>query len=349
MRALFTLLLLCVSTCSLALLIPKSKTSRTALYAGGQMPYVPFYPNPGSKDYQWMDIYNALGRKRTLFVGRFLDDESCNQLIASLIWLQGQNDKEPITMYFNVPGAFIKPALAVYDTMRRLKCPIITINTGLTVGMGALLCALGTEGQRYAFPNARFLMARTGLEDGIQGQSLDIQMSVKEVMLDNEKVIANLARLCGQPTEKVANDLKRDFYLTAPEACAYGVIDKIMAPSQSIKVKKFRGEDDDLVGFGHFAELKKLKSGPNDVVVQYDPNAEQDAFDEYTRKEMEKKKRGGRPNPRDSKDPNVRFANSRLKPPGLNKLKKKAPPSDTPPTDNGGGGGNGDKFKNTGW
>ena len=67
---------------------------------------VPYYPSPSSKDYQWMDIYNALGRTRTLFVGRFLDEEACNQLIASLIWLQGQNDKDPITLYFNVPGMY---------------------------------------------------------------------------------------------------------------------------------------------------------------------------------------------------------------------------------------------------
>jgi len=77
-----------------------------------------------------MDIYNALGRARTLFVGRFLDDEACNQLIASLVWLNGQSATDPITLYFNVPGALGKPAWAVFDTMKRMKCPIVTINTG---------------------------------------------------------------------------------------------------------------------------------------------------------------------------------------------------------------------------
>ena len=132
------------------------------------MPYVPFYPDKSKKDYMWLDIYNALGRTRTLFVGRFMDDEAANQLIASLIWLESQSNKDPITLYFNVPGCIIKPSFAVYDTMRRMTCPLRTINAGLTVGMGALLCAVGTPGERYALPNSRFLVGRTGLEDGFR-------------------------------------------------------------------------------------------------------------------------------------------------------------------------------------
>lgn len=101
--------------------------------SNGQVPMVPYYPF-GTKDYQWMDIYNALGRERTLFVGRFLDTESCNQLIASLLWLQQQDQFKPIKMYFNCPGSISKPSLAVFDVIRRMKCPITTINSGLTVG-----------------------------------------------------------------------------------------------------------------------------------------------------------------------------------------------------------------------
>ncbi len=128
-----------------------------------------------------MDIYNALGRDRTLFVSRYLDDESCNQLIASLIWLQSDNEKDPITMYFNVPGAISKPAMAVFDVMQRMKCPLVTINTGLTVGIGALLCAAGTPGKRFALPNARFLISKTGIDDGTEGQAVDVNLQVQEV------------------------------------------------------------------------------------------------------------------------------------------------------------------------
>lgn len=86
-------------------------------------------------------------------------------------------------MYFNVPGAISKPSLAVFDVMRRMKCPLITINTGLTVGLGALLCAVGTSGNRFAFPNSRFLMSKSGMEDGSEGQASDIRLQVMEVRL----------------------------------------------------------------------------------------------------------------------------------------------------------------------
>lgn len=302
---------------------------------------VPYYPDKASKDYQWMDIYNALGRKRTLFVGRYLDDEACNQLIASLIFLQGQDENEPITLYFNVPGSNLKPSLAVFDVMRRLKCPIVTINTGLSVGMGAVLCALGTEGQRFAFPNSRFLMQRVGLEDGIQGQASDLSLAVKEVVKDNKKVIGELARLCGQPIVKLENDFRRDFYLTAAEAAAYGIIDKVMVPAQPVKIMRYRGEDDDVVTFGHFSEARRVKTGPTDVVVPY----KDENFDEYAAQEMRKKGMRGsdRIDPRSLRNGGGegRFANSRCKPPGA--VKK------VPPKDPSKGTDDENPFKTTGW
>ena len=254
--------------------------------AGGQVPLVPYYPNKASKDYQWMDIYNALGRTRTLFVGRFLDEEAANQLIASLIWLQGQSDKDPITLYFNVPGCIIKPSLAVYDVMRRMTCPLVTVNMGLTVGMGCLLCAVGSPGSRYALPNSRFLMSRVGLEDGFQGQASDIGLMVADVMQDNRKMTSEMARLCGVPLEKMQTDLKRDFYLTAAEAAAYGLVDRVMVPASPVKMMRFRGDDDDVVNFGHFSEVRLVKSGPLDKVVQY---AEQEEFDRKAAEEMSKR------------------------------------------------------------
>ena len=161
--------------------IPNGNNIKKLNMANGQVPYVPYFPSKSSKDYQWMDIYNALGRERKLFVSRYLDTEACNQLIASLIWLQGQSDVDPITMYFNVPGCMSKPTMAVYDVISRINCPIITVNTGLTVGLGALLCAAGSKGKRYALPNSRFLMSRTGLDDGIEGQAIEIHLEVMQV------------------------------------------------------------------------------------------------------------------------------------------------------------------------
>lgn len=248
-----------------------TSNSRMRLYmAGGQTPMVPFYPNGNQNpnEYMWMDIYNVLGRqKRTLFVGRFLDDESCNQLIASLIWLQGQSDKEPITMYFNVPGSMMKPALAVYDVMRRLNCPIHTYNMGLTSGMGAILCAAGSKGHRYCFPNARFLMSRVGLEDAIEGQASDISLAVAEVQKDNIKVLKDLSIITSQSYEKISQDFRRDFYLTAPEAVSYGIVDKVLMPASPVKMKVYRGTDDKVINFGHFSEIRKVKAHHEDESI----------------------------------------------------------------------------------
>lgn len=101
---------------------------------------------------------------------------------------------------------------------------------GLVVGMGALLCAAGTPGKRFILPNARFLMSRTGLDDGVEGQASDIRLQVKEVLKDNERAVKELSALSGQPVADLERDLKRDFYLTAPEATAYGIVDEVMLP-----------------------------------------------------------------------------------------------------------------------
>jgi len=290
----------------------------------GRVPMVPYYPDPARKEYQWMDIYNVLGRTRTLFVGRFLDDEACNQLIASLVWLNGQSEEKPVTLYFNVPGALGKPSWAVFDIMKKMSCPLITINTGLTVGMGALLCAAGTSGMRYATPNSRFLMSKAGLDDGLQGQAVGLGLAVKEVMKDNDRQIEQFALLTGQPQEKLRNELKRDFYLTAPEAAAYGVVDRVRMPHRPVKTMVYRGDDDDVVTFGHFSEVRKVKAGPNDVVPKIQ---NEDEFDEYAMKEMMKKQKQGRINPADLKNGGgaSRFANSRCRPPGTNTNKPKLP------------------------
>ena len=99
-----------------------------------------------------------------------------------------EDPRKPISIYFNVPGALMKPCLAVYDTLRTLECPVTTVNLGLATGMGAFLCGAGTKGMRYALPNARFLMQRTGLDDPYQGQASDIGLMVRENLRDNDRM-----------------------------------------------------------------------------------------------------------------------------------------------------------------
>ena len=171
-------------------LTPGRTSKRSKIVLGPQsVPQVPYSP-PGAEQGQHMyvDIYQALYRDRIMLVGNFLDEEQANSLIALLLFMRFEDPRKPISIYFNVPGALMKPCLAVYDTLRTLECPVTTVNLGLATGMGAFLCGAGTKGMRYALPNARFLMQRTGLDDPYQGQASDIGLMVRENLRDNDRM-----------------------------------------------------------------------------------------------------------------------------------------------------------------
>ena len=220
-----------VSKCRKNLLVTARRSSnreRVTMMPQG-VPQVPYQP-PGSDYIMWTDIYQRLYRERVLLVGNFLDEDQANQLIAILLYLRYDSPSKPISIYFNVPGALMKPCLAIFDTIQSLSCPVSTVNLGLATGMGAFLCGAGTKGMRYALPNARFLMQRTGLDDPYQGQATDIGLIVQENKRDNDRMERALAIITGQSVETIKSDLKRDFYLSADEAVKYGLIDSVLVP-----------------------------------------------------------------------------------------------------------------------
>jgi len=178
----------------------------------------------------WEDLDNVLLQDRIIFVGKYLDEDECNNLIASLLYLRSDDAKKPISIYFNAPGALLKSCMAVYDTMMSIECPIYTLNLALAPGMATLLCAAGTKGKRFSLPNARFLVCKTGNEDGLQGQAEDISVEVAEALRDNERFVMALALHTGQSVDKIEQDLKRDFYLNAAEARLYGIVDSVLLP-----------------------------------------------------------------------------------------------------------------------
>lgn len=196
------------------------------------------YTQPPGSDYaQFIDIEAAMYRDRTMFISRYIDTEAANNIISIMLYLRNESPRDPISMYFNVPGAQLRPALAIYDLMQNTKknCDIETVNLALTAGMGSLLCAAGTKGKRSALPNARFLLQRTGITNApdqvIQGQATDIALEVKNLKTWNDRMQNELSLLTGQPLEKIEHDLKRDFYLSSDEAVQYGLIDQVLLPS----------------------------------------------------------------------------------------------------------------------
>lgn len=228
-------------------------TRREPIKMPSQTPMVPWTP-PGSDYAQFMDINSAMYRDRTLMISRFIDEEAANEIIAILLWMRQQDSYKTISIYFNVPGALLRPALAIYDLIEQTKetCEIETVNLGLCTGMGAFLCAAGTKGKRSAMPNSRFLLQRMGLDKPVRGQATDIVLEVKNIKMWNDRTEKELAKLTGQPAEKIENDLKRDFYLSSDEAVQYGLIDQVLLPAplkraargQSADLGTFEGEEE---------------------------------------------------------------------------------------------------------
>lgn len=193
-----------------------------------------------------MDINSAMYRDRTLMISRFIDEEAANEIISILLWMRQQDSYKTISIYFNVPGALLRPSLAIYDLIEQTKqtCEIETVNLGLCTGMGSFLCAAGTKGKRSAMPNSRFLLQRMGLDQPVRGQATDIVLEVKNIKMWNDRTEKILATLTGQPIEKVQTDLKRDFYLSSDEAVQYGLIDQVLLPSPMKRAA--RGQSADL-------------------------------------------------------------------------------------------------------
>lgn len=205
--------------------------------AGG-VPKVP-YKAPGAQNHEFIDIFNRLYRERIIYVGQDLDDESANQIIAVLLYLENTDAKANVSMYFNCPGSTVPAGLAVYDCMHAMKYPITTINLGLAASMGAFLVGAGTKGKRMALPNSRFLLQAPSLMDTVRGQASDIQIEVQNILRQKQRMIDGLHQFTGRSHEELTKDLARDMYLTAPEARTYGLIDRVLVPQVKAPSERF--------------------------------------------------------------------------------------------------------------
>lgn len=179
---------------------------------------------------QSYDLYSKLFKERVLFVGDeegAMTTDSSNIIIASLLYLDSIDPGKEIQMYINSPGGLVTAGLAVYDTMQYIKSPITTICVGMAMSFGAVLLAAGEKGKRFALPHAQ-VMIHQPLTSGVNGQVSDIVVEAQEI-LDNKKKLAEiLARHTGQTVKKITEDSERNFYLSAEEAKAYGLIDAVI-------------------------------------------------------------------------------------------------------------------------
>jgi ATP-dependent Clp protease protease subunit len=174
------------------------------------------------------DIYSRLLKDRILFIGTPVNDEVSNLIIAQLLFLQSEDAEKPVNVYINSPGGSVTAGLAIYDTMQFLRCEVHTYCVGQASSMGAVLLAAGTAGKRFALPNARIMIHQPW--GGVEGQAADISIQAREILRLRDRLNEILARHTGKPIDAIARDTDRDFFMTADEAKAYGLIDEVVAP-----------------------------------------------------------------------------------------------------------------------
>ena len=189
------------------------------------VPYVIEQTGNSERSY---DIFSRLLKDRIIFVDGEITDVTADLVVAQILFLESQNPDKDISMYINSPGGSVTAGLAVYDTMQYVKSDIQTICLGQAASMGAILLAGGTKGKRFALPSSRIMIHQPW--GGAQGQAADIAIQAKEIVRLKKLTIDYFAFHTGKKVDKVAEDMERDFYMSAQEALDYGIIDSIMAP-----------------------------------------------------------------------------------------------------------------------
>ena len=175
------------------------------------------------------DIYSLLLKERIIFLGSEINDQVANLMVAQLLFLNREDPTAEIQMYINSPGGVIYAGLAIYDTMKLISAPIMTVAVGVTASFGTILLTAGTKGRRFALPNATIHMHQP--LGGAEGQASDILIQAKEISRQREQLFDILTNATGKPREVIDRDADRDFFLDAKGAVAYGLIDNVLEPS----------------------------------------------------------------------------------------------------------------------
>jgi len=182
------------------------------------------------------DIYSRLLKDRIIFLGSDVNEHISNSVIAQLLFLESEDSEKDITIYINSPGGHVFDGLAIIDTMNHIKPDVSTVGMGMAASMGAMLLAAGAKGKRYVLPNAEVMIHQP--LGGAQGQASDIEITAKHIVRLKDQLTDMLVEATGQKKEKVAQDMDRDFWMTAQEAKKYGLVDKVITKKSDIKKTK---------------------------------------------------------------------------------------------------------------
>lgn len=190
------------------------------------MSLVPYVLESTSRGERTYDIYSRLLKDRIIFLGEEVNDVTAGLVVAQLLYLESEDPGKDINLYINSPGGSVTAGMAIYDTMQFVKCDVATICVGLAASMGAFLFAGGAKGKRMILPNAEIMIHQPS--GGARGQATDIQIVANEILRTKRRLNEILAANTGKPLEVIEVDTERDYYMTAEEAVAYGLADKII-------------------------------------------------------------------------------------------------------------------------
>ncbi len=180
-----------------------------------------------------MSVYSRLLKDRILFIGTPIDDNVANLVIAQMLYLQMEDAKKDIHLYINSPGGVVTGGMAIYDTMNFLQCDIVTYCLGMAASMSTVLLAAGTKGKRFALPNSRVIIHQPS--GGAGGQASDIAIAAKEILRWRKVLNETIAKHTGKTAEQVEKDSDRDYYLSACEAKAYGIVDHVVESTRDVQ------------------------------------------------------------------------------------------------------------------
>src|SRR5579871_5229484 len=198
------------------------------------MALVPMVVEQTARGERAFDIYSRLLKERIVFIGTPIDDNVASLLIAQLLFLESEDPDRDINIYINSPGGSVTAGLAIYDTMQFVTCDVATYCVGIAASMGAVLLAAGTRGKRYALPNSDIMIHQ--VSGGAQGTASDVERTVEFMFKLKKRLIHILAQHTGKTDEQVKIDSDRDYYMTADEAKAYGLVDEVVKSRKDIEI-----------------------------------------------------------------------------------------------------------------
>src|ERR1700726_4532949 len=206
-------------------------------YKSPQSLLVPMVIEQTGRGERSYDIYSRLLKDRIVFIGTAIDDHVANLVVAQMLFLQMEDPKRDINIYINSPGGSVTAGLAIYDTMQYVTCDVATYCVGVAASMGAILLTAGTKGKRYALPNSDIMIHQ--VSGGAQGTASDVERTVEYMYKLKKRLISILAYHTGKSEEQIGHDSDRDYWMSADEAKAYGLVDEVVKSRKDIRADLF--------------------------------------------------------------------------------------------------------------